>query len=93
LPSVGVPGDFNGNGVVDAADYVLWKNGGPLQNEISDQGVVSAQDYLDWKAHFGNTMGSGSLSAGASVPEPSSFALLMLVAQLLVGIKRGRTQS
>ena len=26
-------GDFNGNGVVDAADYVQWRNGGPLQND------------------------------------------------------------
>ena len=93
LPVVGVPGDFNGNGVVDMADYVLWRNGGPLQNEISDAGIVTAQDYLDWRAHFGNTMGSGALSAGASVPEPSSFALLMLVAQLLVGTKLGRTRS
>ena len=30
----GVPGDYNGNGVVDMADYVLWRNGGPLQNEV-----------------------------------------------------------
>ena len=28
---VGVTGDYNGNGTVDAADYVLWRNGGPLQ--------------------------------------------------------------
>ena len=29
----GVSGDYNGNGVVDMADYVLWRNGGPLQND------------------------------------------------------------
>jgi hypothetical protein len=92
-PSMGVPGDFNGNGVVDMADYVLWRKGGPLQNEVSDQGVVSAQDYTDWRARFGNTSGSGALSVGASVPEPSSVALLMLVAQLLMGIKLGRARS
>jgi hypothetical protein len=28
-----VNGDFNNNGVVDAADYVLWRDGRPLQNE------------------------------------------------------------
>ena len=38
LPPVGVPGDFNNNGVVDAADYVLWRKGGPLQNEVDDAG-------------------------------------------------------
>jgi hypothetical protein len=76
---VGVPGDFNGNGVVDAADYVLWRAGGPLQNEVSDQGTVTPQDYLDWKARFGNTSGAGSgssLSKSGAVPEPSTLMLL-----------------
>ena len=30
----GVPGDYNGNGTVDAADYVLWRDGGQV-NERS----------------------------------------------------------
>ena len=29
----GVPGDYNGNGIVDAGDYVLWRKGGTLQND------------------------------------------------------------
>jgi autotransporter-associated beta strand protein len=76
---MGVPGDFNGNGVVDAADYVLWRSGGPLQNEVSDQGTVTPQDYLDWRARFGNTSGSGSgssLSKSGAVPEPGTMMLL-----------------
>ena len=36
----GVPGDYNNNGKVDAADYVLWRNGGPLQNEVTTPGTV-----------------------------------------------------
>src|SRR4051794_3444149 len=35
-PVAGVQGDFNNNGTVDAADYVLWRNGGPLANEVTD---------------------------------------------------------
>jgi autotransporter-associated beta strand protein len=85
---MGVPGDFNGNGVVDMADYVLWRNGGPLQNEISDIGTVTAQDYDDWRAHFGNTSGSGSsLGQSASVPEPGTACLL------LVGLAAGLVNS
>ena len=42
LPVVGVPGDYNNNGVVDAADYVLWRKGGPLQNEVDTPGTVNA---------------------------------------------------
>jgi hypothetical protein len=71
----GVPGDYNGNGVVDMADYVLWRNGGPLQNEINTVGTVDPSDYDAWRSHFGNTSGSGSLS-GAAVPEPTCLAML-----------------
>ncbi len=75
----GVPGDYNNNGVVDAADYVLWRNGGPLQNEVASTGVVDGADYDAWRARFGNTSGSGSsLSAGAAVPEPGTLALWMV---------------
>jgi hypothetical protein len=73
----GVQGDYNGNGVVDAADYVLWRNGGPLQNEVNTLGVVDASDYTAWRSRFGNTSGSGSL-AGSAVPEPCTFSLLLL---------------
>ena len=73
----GVPGDYNDNGVVDGADYVLWRNGGPLQNEVDTPGTVNAADYAEWRARFGNTSGSGSLAGGGAVPEPSAAALLI----------------
>ena len=77
----GVPGDYNGNGTVDAADYVLWRNGGPLQNEVDAVGTINAADYTAWRARFGNTGGSsGGTSVNAVVPEPATFALLMFAA-------------
>ena len=65
-----VPGDFNGNGVVDAADYVVWRNG---------LGTTYTQsDYNTWRSHFGQTAGSGAgATATAAVPEPVTFLLLM----------------
>ena len=75
----GVPGDFNGNGTVDSADYVLWRLGGPLANEVSDTGVVNGQDYLDWHERFGNPPGSGSSLGLAAVPEPATIVLLALI--------------
>ena len=73
--SVGVPGDYNNNGEVDAADYVLWRNGGPLANEVDNPGTVNAQDYTAWRARFGNAAGSGSGAVVTSVPEPVSWIL------------------
>jgi hypothetical protein len=97
LGVVGVPGDFNNNGVVDAGDYVLWRKGGPLQNEVDTPGTVNAQDYTDWRARFGNPPGSGASLELASVPEPATIVLLALltpfIAPLVARRKFGRTRS
>jgi hypothetical protein len=70
----GVPGDYNNNGVVDAADYVLWRKGGTLANDPTP-GLQPA-DYDFWRAHFGAPPGSGSsLGASSTVPEPSGMVL------------------
>jgi hypothetical protein len=79
-----VAGDYNNNGVVDAADYVLWRNGGPLQNEGRSTGVNDEADYLFWRARFGATASNtGSiLGGGESVPEPAEMILLALLLTL-----------
>lgn len=82
-------GDYNQNGVVDAADYTVWRDG--LGN-----GFVQA-DYDIWKNNFGNTGSGGgggfeilngvvqygSFTAGvatvSAVPEPASLALITLL--------------
>lgn len=72
-------GDFNGNGVVDAADYTVWRNAGPTDRLLNDDspGVVDASDYDDWRANFGNTLSASSGGAGSSaVPEPASYWLM-----------------
>lgn len=78
----GVPGDYNNNGTVDAADYILWRNGGPLQNEVDTPGTINLADYDAWRARFGNVAGSGALAGGA-VPEPASVMLLLMA---IVGV-------
>jgi hypothetical protein len=91
LPA-GVAGDYNGNGVVDAADYVLWRNGGPLQNEVATVGSVSPEDYTAWRARFGNTTGSGTASSSAmgaaAVPEPASLLLIVFGGPLCIPFRR-----
>jgi hypothetical protein len=74
--SATVPGDYNGNGIVDAGDYVLWR-----KNPSSYGG---AGGYTTWRNNFGATPGGGSSVLGAqAVPEPAS-CMLMVVALGLV---------
>jgi hypothetical protein len=79
-----LPGDFNNDGRVDAADYTVWRdNLGAADesgiNNNGDGGGVTASDYTFWRARFGNTAGSGSGSLSpAAVPEPSSLGILIL---------------
>ena len=94
---IGVPGDYNGNGVVDAADYVVWRKGGPLLNEVADPSINSPADYTEWRARFGNTSASGSgAGSGAltsqQVPEPAAWLLTILgVAQVALCRKTNRS--
>jgi hypothetical protein len=74
-------GDYNNNGVVDAADYTLWRKGSPLQNEGRTSGVVDQQDYLFWRAQFGEAASPGSsssLGGGPGVPEPTTVIIFAI---------------
>ncbi len=79
----GVNGDYNNNGVVDAADYVIWRahlgQSFTLPNDTTP-GTVTQSDYNVWRSNFGASAGSGSgsLVGSSAVPEPASVALLVL---------------
>jgi hypothetical protein len=67
-PAGGSAGDYNNNGAVDAADYVVWRNSldqsVTLPNDTTP-GMVTAADYDVWKANFGKSGGSNTLNATA----------------------------
>jgi len=68
----GQPGDYNGDGTVDAADYTVWRKGGPLLNDTNPAGV-GPEDYAKWVEQFGTGGGGGAQSL---VPEPTCIVLL-----------------
>jgi hypothetical protein len=74
----GVLGDYNANGLVDSADYILWRVGGPLQNDPTTG--LQAADYDFWRSRFGAAAGANA-AFGASptaIPEPSSIGLFAI---------------
>jgi autotransporter-associated beta strand protein len=92
--ALGLPGDFNSDGKVDAGDYVTWrKNNGTNNALANDNGLgvpIGPAHYDLWRANFGNPPGSGSsggLGGAGAVPEPAAFVLLCLVVPL-VGSRR-----
>jgi len=94
LPT-GLLGDYNQNGVVDAADYTVWRDrlgsGTALPND--DTPGVGADDYTRWKTHFGEVAGSGSASwtaASSVVPEPAGWLLVLISLVHLAALSRTR---
>lgn len=88
---VHLAGDFNGDGVVNSGDYLVWRRtfgqtGVTAYSGADGDGdtTIDDADFDVWRTHFGQTAsgsGSGSgLSATASVPEPASVTLLAIAA-------------
>jgi len=72
----GLPGDFNQDGIVNAADYVVWR-----KTDGSQPG------YNNWRANFGRSSGSGTGAVAAAVPEPATGLLLLVI---MAGMSLGR---
>jgi hypothetical protein len=68
-PEPGLDGDFDGDGDVDAADYVVWRK---------TDGTPAG--YSEWRTNFGRPPGSGSALGASAVPEPSALILLAAAA-------------
>ena len=83
--SIALPGDYNADGKVDAADYVVWrKNAGKstyLPND-STPGDVSPADYNIWRSEFGS-MSAANIALPA-IPEPTCIALTASLAVLIL---------
>ena len=78
-----LPGDYNQNGEVDAADYIVWRKtlgatGLPVYSgaDGDGDGDITQADYNVWRSHFGETLplpGAGSMMpTAAAIEQPST---------------------
>jgi hypothetical protein len=97
-----IPGDFNVDGKVDVADYILWrkKNGGAaLPNDGGvTPGVTNSADYTYWRSRYGaiftpaiNT-GEG-LSDLTTIPEPATWLLVASAIAAAISITSPRRRN
>jgi hypothetical protein len=90
------PGDFNLDGTVNSADYVIWRNSKSTGSALADgdfDGDVDDDDYAIWKQAFGTTrsgVGASLPSADVNhaVPEPATLALLLFASSPMLSIRR-----
>jgi hypothetical protein len=94
LQAIGLTGDYNHNGIVDATDYVVWRKSagltGPgLAADGNNNNQIDSGDLDVWRSHFGQASGSaaGTGLAGA-VPEPNSLGLALVAMMVFFG-RRG----
>jgi hypothetical protein len=78
-----LPGDYNGDGTVDSADYVTWRTAVATQNLVADgnrDGVVGEGDYALWREFYGQSLVLAGSGVGITpVPEPGvGFLSVML---------------
>jgi autotransporter-associated beta strand protein len=84
LNKIALSGDYNADGIVDAADYVLWrKHPEALSGESAG--------YVAWRVGFGAGQ-SGGLGQGSKVPEPTyGWAILVAISAMSI-LSRRRTE-
>jgi hypothetical protein len=91
---MGIPGDYNNNGVVDAADYTVWRDTLGSNENLSADGnanlMIDAGDYDVWVGHFGSVLGGAAVAAIDTAPEPSAIWLLALAGTAMAanGVRR-----
>jgi hypothetical protein len=75
-----MPGDYNGDGLVDDQDFNVWKESFGTENLVADGNgdfVVDSADYVVWRKHASTGAGSAT-----NVPEPAAAALLFVASIL-----------
>jgi hypothetical protein len=94
-PTLTSQGDFNHDGQVTTADYIVWRktfgmSGVGLAADGNGNNQIDAGDLSVWRAHSGLAVtgaGTGATTLSATVPEPGGLVLLLIAAILAVSVR------
>ena len=77
-PALAIAGDFDGNGMVDAADLAQWEGDYGINgdSDADGDGDSDGADFLVWQRNFGT--GVALAANSTSVPEPAAWLLLAM---------------
>jgi hypothetical protein len=92
-----IAGDYNHDGTVNAADYVVYRNSqgqsGPgLAADGDGDHQIDTDDYGVWRVHFGQSA-IGSTAHSATVPEPATVSVAALIIAVICALFRFRPDS
>jgi autotransporter-associated beta strand protein len=87
LDAAALPGDFNNDGFVNAADYITWRKGIGV--------ATTPENYSLWRTNFGrpNVGGSAAEAVNDFVPEPASLSLFLAVVTCSLISQHGRDRT
>jgi hypothetical protein len=88
------PGDFDADGLVNAADLAAWQAGqgmatgaARIQGDADGDGDVDGADFLLWQRHAGT---AANMPANQATPEPGTIQLMVVAAAVLASRLRRR---
>jgi hypothetical protein len=88
------PGDFNDDGVVDAADYTIWRNtlGDTVDRgyfaDGDGDGTITEGDYAVWRTNYGKVYAAGGGGLAAVTPEPSTVVMSFVLYAGFIACRR-----
>ncbi len=89
--TAGVAGDYNQDGVVNAADYTLYRDrvGSGVALATDATAGVAGDDYARWLENFG----ASAPSESSAVPEPAALVLLISLGMFAKSARFTRTRA
>lgn len=91
---VPIAGDYNVDGIVDAADYIVWRKAFGTSYIWADgdrNGMVGPEDFDIWRGAFGTGSAPGGGATLVQVPEPATILLWLIAIALIHRNDRART--